>query len=83
LQLAVLTQAIRDCASVDYDTQAKAVEWFISEDFTDFCEGLGMDVYTLRESMLSLVTTPSAMLKKNAEDTISSLRASFWQKKTR
>lgn len=83
LQIAVLSQAIRDCASVDYDKQSKAIEWFISEDFTDFCESLGLDVYTLRESMLSLVATPSAMLKRNAEDTISSLRASIWQKKTR
>jgi|TARA_R100000995_G_scaffold74073_1_gene43005 hypothetical protein len=79
----VLTQAIRDCVSVDYGTQSRAIEWFISEDFTDFCEEIGLDVYTLRESMLSLATTPSALLKKNAEDTISSLRASFWQKKTR
>ncbi len=82
MQLAVLIQAIRDCVSVDYKTQKRAIDWFTSDDFTDFCEEIGLDVYTLRESMLSLVTTPSATLKKNAEDTISSLRASFWQKKT-
>jgi len=81
LQFAILAQAIRDCASVDRMTQVKSIEWFISDEFKLFCEELKLDTHTLRESMMSVMATPSAMLKDNAEDTISSLRASLWQKK--
>tara|TARA_R100000935_G_scaffold58894_1_gene99209 strand:+ start:15425 stop:15679 length:255 start_codon:yes stop_codon:yes gene_type:complete len=82
LQFAVLSQAIRDCASVNRTTQVEAIEWFISDDFNSFCKELDLDTYSLRESMMSVMATPKAMLKNNAEDTISSLRALLWQKKT-
>jgi hydrogenase maturation factor len=76
-----LAQAIRDCSSVNRHTQVQAIEFFISDDFKALCESLGLDTYTMRESMMSILATPRAMLKKVAEDTISSLRASLWQKK--
>lgn len=82
MQFAILVQAIRDCASKNRDTQIKAIEWFISDEFKLFCEDLDLDTYSLRESMMSILSTPSATLKENAEDTISSLRASVWQRKT-
>jgi len=81
LKFSVLAQAIRDCASVNRTTQIKAIGFFISDDFRKLCEGLDLDTYTMRESMMSILSTPRAMLKKVTEDTISSLRASLWQKK--
>jgi len=78
-----LAQAIRDLTSVNRTTVIKAIDWFISKDFSVFCKNMGLDSSSLRESMMKILETTDSEIKKIAEDTISSLRASLWQKKTR
>jgi len=58
------------------------VDWFASEDFTAYCKSMNLDADSLREAMMKIVETETET-KKVTEDTISSLRASLWQKKTR
>ena len=83
LNFSILAQAIRDLTSVNRTTVTKAIDWFISKDFSVFCKNMGLNSHSLRESMRRILEMTDSEIKKVAEDTISSLRASLWQKKTR
>lgn len=70
-------------ASVNRWTVTKAIDWFISEDFIVFCKNMDLDAYSLQEAMMKILEGIDKERKQVTEDTISSLRASLWQKKTR
>lgn len=78
-----MAQAIRDLSSVDDSLVQNSTEWIISIDFNEFCERMELDVNNLRKSLMLILKSNKSEIKQVTEDTISSLRASLWQKKTR
>ena len=78
-----MAQAIRDLSSVDDSLVQYSAEWIISIDFNEFCERMELDVNNLRKSLMLILKSNKSEIKQVTEDTISSLRASLWQKKTR
>ena len=83
LRFSILAQAIRDLSSTDRKKVEKSIDWIISKDFDLICKELDLGSESLRESMLEILCMTKIEMKKACEDTISTLRASLWQKKTR
>ena len=78
IYLSVIIQAIRDIASNNKSKYEDAVDWITSKEFIEVCGIVGIQPYTIRQSLLGLLTTNNK--KKLSEDIISSISATVWQR---
>ena len=78
IYLSVIIQAIRDIASNNKRKYEDDVEWITSKEFIEVCSIVGIQPYTIRQSLLGLLNTNNK--KKLSEDIISSISATVWQR---
>jgi|TARA_R100000479_G_scaffold39324_1_gene17627 hypothetical protein len=78
IYLSVIIQAIRDIASNNKSKYENAVDWITSKEFIEVCSIVGIQPYTIRQSLLGLLNTNNK--KKLSEDIISSISATVWQR---
>ena len=78
IYLSVIIQAIRDIASNNKSKYEDAVDWITSKEFIEVCGIVGIQPYTIRQSLLGLLNTNNK--KKLSEDIISSISATVWQR---
>jgi len=78
IYLSVIIQAIRDIASNNKSKYEDAVDWITSKEFIEVCSIVGIQAYTIRQSLLGLLNTNNK--KKLSEDIISSISATVWQR---
>jgi hypothetical protein len=78
IYLSVIIQAIRDIASNNKSKYEDAVDWITSKEFIEVCSIVGIQPYTIRQSLLGLLNTNNK--KKLSEDIISSISATVWQR---
>tara|TARA_R100001443_G_scaffold10570_1_gene20251 strand:- start:2599 stop:2868 length:270 start_codon:yes stop_codon:yes gene_type:complete len=78
IYLSVIIQAIRDIASNNKRKYEDAVDWITSKEFIEVCSIVGIQPYTIRQSLLGLLNAKNK--KKLSEDIISSISATVWQR---
>ena len=80
IYLSVIIQAIRDIASNNKWKYEYAVEWITTKEFVEVCSIVGIQPYTIRQSLLGLLNAKNK--KKLSEDIISSISATVWQRES-
>jgi hypothetical protein len=81
LYISVIFQGIRDAASKNERLVYKAFDWFGSTDFEIVCQKAELNHKSLRKSLLGLLSSDNP--KQTAEDMISAIRGTFWQKESK
>ena len=68
LEMAILKQAVRDVASKDSKVSSKALLYFFSKDFENFCDEHELDGMLVRRSIKKMYRYPKISRQKVAND---------------